>query len=95
MSFFFGGSSGVTREEMERIQDLAQQMQRGAGRGARNVGEGLHAIGQAILYRILTERANRAQMDFNKAGDDVDMIGGTQTPQAQLAAALRGMTGGK
>lgn len=90
MSYFFGGSSGVTREEMERQQGLASQFQRGASRTPRNVGEGINALGQAILYRILTERANRAQQDFNKAGDDVDQIGGNPTPET-----MRNFLGGR
>lgn len=89
MSFFFGGSSGITREEMERQQGLAGQFQRNASRVPRNVGEGINAIGQAILYRILTERANRAQQDFNKAGDDANRVGGNATPET-----LRNILGG-
>ena len=60
MSYIFGGSTGETPASIRRRRELAAQIA-ASTRTPRNVGEGLGAVGNAIMYRALTGGANRAE----------------------------------
>ncbi|MGK6313732.1 glucosaminidase domain-containing protein [Neorhizobium sp. DT-125] len=52
-SFLFGGSTGLTQEQLASRRKMLEAMRlRQMGSAPRNVGEGLTAVGQAIAYRM-------------------------------------------
>lgn len=59
-SFIFGGNTGETPESLAKKRALAEAMAM-SNRAPRNVGEGLSAIGDAIAYRAITGKANKAE----------------------------------
>jgi len=104
LSFSFGGSSGVTQEQLQRQQQLARALMQQATRTPRNAGEGIGAIGNALLYRMMDGRVQRGEADFAKAtqqmGEQPDMIGGAPTPEAAIGGGvspeiMQALMGGK
>ncbi|MCC0052139.1 MAG: hypothetical protein H6881_09705 [Rhodobiaceae bacterium] len=64
-TFIFGGDGmPKTPQELERMRAVARAM--GRNRTPQNVGEGIASIGDAILYRAMMSKADRAE----KAGLD-------------------------
>ena len=64
-TFIFGGDGmPKTPQELERMRAVARAM--GRNRTPQNVGEGIASIGDAILYRAMMSKADRAE----KAGMD-------------------------
>lgn len=67
--FIFGGDTGVSSpEELQRLRSIAEALS-GPSRAPRDVGEGLNAIGQALLYRSVMGKANRMAEDGQAKGD--------------------------
>lgn len=72
-SFLFGGKTGETQDTLARKRKVAEALMIKAGGAPKNVGEGLSAIGNALLYRSLMNKvdsgeksaADNAAMDFN------------------------------
>lgn len=77
MSFFFGQTPTLTPDGARRKRELAAQFASQIG-GARNVGEGLSAIGSALASRGLQRQADKADAENNKKAYDL------------IAAAMRG-----
>jgi soluble lytic murein transglycosylase-like protein len=61
--FIFGGSTGVSADEVARRRALADAYLAKLSNAPRNVGEGLTAIGNALAYRGLTNRADAMQKE--------------------------------
>lgn len=59
--FISGGNTGISYEELQRRRKIADQLLRGSGSAPRNVGEGLHAIGQAIAGRMMQSRLDKRE----------------------------------
>ena len=58
-TFIFGGDGmPKTPQELERMRAVARAM--GRNRTPQNVGEGIASIGDAILYRAMMSKADRA-----------------------------------
>lgn len=72
-SFIFGGNTGETQDTLARKRKVAEALMVKGSIAPKNVGEGLSAIGNALLYRSLMkkidggekETADNAAMDYN------------------------------
>lgn len=62
----FGGNTGVTYEQLQRRRKIAERLMAGNRSAPRNVGEGLHAIGQAIAGRAIERRADKREAEMRK-----------------------------
>jgi len=62
----FGGDSGISQEKLDRQRKVAEQLLKGAGGTPRNTGEGISAIGNALLYRSLQNRIGRGEAELAK-----------------------------
>jgi len=99
--FIFGGKTGVSSpKELKRLREIAEALN-GPQRAPQNVGEGLNAIGQALLYRSTEGKAERmekeGQASAASAFDPIVQALGGVAPSAgpsgssKVAAALSGM----
>lgn len=91
MSFIYGGNTGKTAAQVKREREIAEAlMGRTLSRTPRNVGEGLSAIGNALAYRGMVSRADKADKE-GRAGADAAFapimaaLGGRQGQQASPA----------
>lgn len=67
--FIFGGDTGVASpEELQRLRGIAEALS-GPSRAPRDIGEGLNAIGQALLYRSVAGKAASMAEDVQAKGD--------------------------
>lgn len=57
----YGGNTGVTYADIQRKRKMAEQLVGQNSGTPRNVGEGLNAIGRALMARSVTRKADRAQ----------------------------------
>lgn len=65
MSYIFGGDTGLTQEDLARRQKIVDAMARASvGHTPRNVGEGLHAIGRALIARKVGKDLSAARKKF-------------------------------
>jgi len=91
MGFIFGGDTKLTYQQLQRNRELAKQMLSRRGGTPRNVGEGLNAIGDALLYRSLTNKANKREGELQSAlGKQWGALfpgAGAQQPQMQAGLA--------
>jgi hypothetical protein len=71
MAFIFGGNTGNTYEDVQRQRKVAEALLAESAGTPRNVGEGLTAIGNALAYKAIEKRAQKAEDklrgDFNTA----------------------------
>ena len=85
-SFVFGGNTGDTYESLQRKRKTAEGMAQHATTAPRNLGEGLSAIGNAILYRRMMSDVEagekKGREDF--AAQYQSALGGT--PSASVPA---------
>lgn len=86
MSFIFGGDTGLTYDELQRKRKIADALMYGRARdGApKNVGEGLNAVGQALLYKSMNKKLDAQDQ---KLRDDFGM-------KWDIAMGLTGKPGG-
>lgn len=62
MAFIFGGSTGLSPEQVAQQRKIAEALAaRTLGAAPQNVGEGLSAIGQALAARAMLGRVNKAE----------------------------------
>lgn len=67
--FIFGGDTGVSSpEELQRLRGIGEALS-GPARAPRDIGEGLNAIGQALLYRSVAGKAASMAEDVQAKGD--------------------------
>lgn len=79
--FIFGPGTGKTYADMTRAREIAKALTDGMPQAPRNVGEGLNAIGSALLARAQTKRADKMRDD----------LAGQITPDHPLFAKLYGL----
>lgn len=74
MAFVFGGNSGKSYEDLQRARQVAEAMTVRSP-SPRNVGEGLNAVGRALMARNLGKQADakRAEMDKEWSGQVAGM----------------------
>jgi hypothetical protein len=81
VGFLFGGSTGETPETLKRKRAIAESL---VARSAapKNVGEGLSSIGNALIYRALMSRADKAEKTGTEsaASDFAPLLGGFGSP---------------
>lgn len=80
-SFIFGGEGmAKTPQELERMREMARAMTR-KSRTPQNVGEGIASLGDAILYRSLTSKADKAEnAGISSANDAFSSLFSTPDP---------------
>ncbi len=83
IGFIFGGDTGETPESLKQKRALAQALITGSST-PKNVGEGLNAIGQALVYRSIMNKADAAQ----KAG-----TASANSAFSSISSALAGGSG--
>lgn len=94
----FGGNTGMTYEQLQQKRKIAEQlMAANASRAPRNVGEGLTAIGNALLARSLNKKADARDKElrdeFNTQwGGLVGSMGGASVPVSDMGLSM-GSTG--
>ena len=94
-SFIFGGNTGLTPEALAKRRKIADAIAMQSLQTPKNVGEGLSAIGQAILARTMQnkidrgEAAGREQSSKSFAGV-ADLLGGTSAPAFPASVAAGG-----
>lgn len=65
----FGGDTGISYEQLQRKRKLADQLMQKSASAPRNVGEGLTAIGNALLARSLNKKADRRDAELKSQFD--------------------------
>lgn len=99
--FIFGGNTGVaTPQQLKRLRAVAEALN-GNNRTPRNLGEGLSAIGEALLYRSTIGRADKMEEEgrasASSAMDPILKALGGDTPSpaetSKVGAALMGEPG--
>lgn len=68
-SYLFGGDTGWTYEELQRRRAIADKLAEQVGT-PRNIGEGLAAIGKALMVRGLNKRAGQEEARMKGEFDD-------------------------
>ncbi|MDX5370193.1 MAG: phage tail-type lysozyme domain-containing protein [Alphaproteobacteria bacterium] len=83
MSYIFGGNTGMSYDEIKRRREIADRLAVNMG-VPKNVGEGLNAIGDALMIRGLRRRADAAEKkgrdEFSKAWDG--LFAGVGSPRS-------------
>lgn len=69
MAFIFGGNTGETPESLKRKRSIAEALAVKTSSAPRNVGEGLNAIGNALIYRALMGKVDAGEAEGKKALD--------------------------
>lgn len=59
--YIYGGNTGKTYDEMQRAREIAKALMQDVSGTPKNVGEGLNAIGSALMMRAQEKRANKAR----------------------------------
>ncbi|MRG66097.1 hypothetical protein GH789_12500 [Rhizobium pusense] len=73
MAFIFGGNTGETPESLKRKRSIAEALAVKTSSAPRNVGEGLNALGNALIYRALMgkvdagEAAGKKELEADRA----------------------------
>ncbi|WP_262512247.1 phage tail tip lysozyme [Agrobacterium tumefaciens] len=78
MAFIFGGNTGETPESLKRKRSIAEALAVKTSSAPRNVGEGLNALGNALIYRALMGKV------------DAGEAAGKKTLEADRAAFMGG-----
>lgn len=81
-SYIFGGDTGETPESIKRKRELAAALMLGNRKAPQNVGEGLNAIGQALIYRQMMGEA--------RAAEQAGLASGQQSMQGIIEGMGRG-----
>ncbi|MBO9432577.1 D-alanyl-D-alanine carboxypeptidase family protein [Ruegeria sp. R13_0] len=77
--YIFGGDTGITHKQLQTKRQIAQMMAANLGqRAPQNIGEGLHAIGNALAVRKLNKQIERGEAQ------------GQEKARGLIAAALQG-----
>ncbi len=61
MAFIFGGNTGETPESLKRKRSIAEALAVKTSSAPRNVGEGLNALGNALIYRALMSKVDAGE----------------------------------
>lgn len=70
MGFLFGGNTNLTPEQVARKREIANALAQDSLRTPRTLGDGLNAIGNALLYRKLSGEAAKAEAAGQAAAND-------------------------
>jgi hypothetical protein len=80
--FIYGGSTGETQDTLARKRKVAEALMIKGSMAPKNVGEGLSAIGNALLYRSLMKKLDSGEKSLsdNAAMDYNALFGGGASP---------------
>lgn len=96
VSYLFGGDTGETPESIRRKREIANALvARDLGSSPKNVGEGLSAIGKALIYRQMMGKADAAEKTgASKADEAFNAIfgSGSDIPAPEAAAEIDSTT---
>ncbi|MGV2052611.1 hypothetical protein ACQZ48_21265 [Agrobacterium sp. 22-209-1] len=89
MAFIFGGNTGETPESLKRKRSIAEALAVKTSSAPRNVGEGLNAIGNALIYRALMGKVDAGEAAGKKsaADDAAALMSGFGSPATTTAPA--------
>lgn len=78
VGFIFGGDTGLSADDLNRQRAVAEALLARAKGAPRNVGEGLAAIGNALAYRMVMNKADKGESARRQASQGIfdDLIGG-------------------
>jgi hypothetical protein len=96
MAFIFGGSTGITPQQLAERRKIAEALAaRAATAAPQNVGEGLSAIGLALASRIKNSRLDRQEATGRAAADEAfnSLFKSPDASPATLDAAANGPGG--
>lgn len=82
MSFIFGEGTDLTYEDVQRKRKIADSLMAATMRGrSKNVGEGLSAIGRALMYRAMDKKATAGRDRLDSEASDLwgSVFGGGDT----------------
>lgn len=85
LSFAFDTSKGETQETLKRKRRMAEALMGGVSKAPRNVGEGLSAVGNALLYRSLMSQLGKGEAASAADGGNAffkGLFGGGDFPSA-------------
>lgn len=95
MAFIFDGQTGETPESLKRKRSIAEALAVKTSSAPRNVGEGLNAIGNALIYRALMGNVDAGEAEGRKGleADRAAFMGGfgggaTSTPAAGSSSII-------
>lgn len=66
----FGGNTGMTYEGLQQKRKIIDQLMQQAGKAPKNVGEGLNAIGNALLVRSMQKKADKRDAELSGQFND-------------------------
>ncbi|WP_262551483.1 phage tail tip lysozyme [Agrobacterium tumefaciens] len=91
--FIFGGNTGDTPETLRRKRSLAEALAVKTSSAPRNVGEGLNALGNALIYRALMGKVNAGEAEGKKAAanDEAAFFSSFGSPASTAAPASSGI----
>jgi GH24 family phage-related lysozyme (muramidase) len=81
--YIFGGDTGISYEQLQRRRKIADALaKQSTSRVPRNIGEGLNAIGQALMARSLNKKLSRQETAARQSATDAiaAMLGGRTPP---------------
>ncbi|CVI14829.1 conserved hypothetical protein [Agrobacterium fabacearum CFBP 5771] len=84
VGYIFGGNTGETQESLSRKRAVAMALASKASSAPKNVGEGLNALGNALIYRALMNDADKGEAAARTQARDEEaaLFGGGTTPPA-------------
>ena len=92
MSFIFGGDTNMTYGDIQRKREMAKRLIASQATAPRNVGEGLHAIGNALAARSLNKQASKAVQGNPEFAnlDGLREVAGKNASAAVIEALMNG-----
>lgn len=89
--YIYGGNTGETQDTLARKRKVAEALMIKAGGAPKNVGEGLSAIGNALLYRSLMKKVDSGEKETAaNAAMDFDAITGAFGAPSSTSATQTG-----
>lgn len=88
MSFIFGGDTEMSYEDLQRKRSRADTIAASLTRTPKNVGEGLHAIGQALAARGIDRRVQKRQGELDEQWQEQVAGMGLGPDRAAIFASL-------
>lgn len=70
MGFIFGGDTGIDYETLQRRRAVADAMQKRGTGIARNLGEGIGVLGNAVFGKIASNRLDRQEAEGRKSASE-------------------------
>ncbi|MCP2134603.1 type III secretion system FlhB-like substrate exporter [Rhizobium sp. SLBN-94] len=91
--FIFGAQTGETPESLKRKRSIAEALAVKTSSAPKNVGEGLNAVGNALIYRALMSKVDAGEAEGKKTAaiDAAALMSGFGSPASSTAPASSGI----